>query len=272
MSEAQANPYNAKKSWHDGKEEQFVSSESLFFDNQDPSPEPVPEPDATLNEATHDWKKRYDELKKHHDSTITRLRQDVRDMQAQMEVRQAEPTPQVEPSLEMQEYVKNNPQLTEVVENLTSNKTSKIEQELEEIKARERRLMQREAAAYLQKTHPDFSEIKEDPAFHNWAEAQPQNIQDWIYNNPYDGELAARAITLYKADMGLVNPKDVEEPKTSQAEPDAATLVPTRNTGTEISEGKRIWSRREIEKMPMQVYEQYEAEIDQAIAEGRITA
>ena len=76
----------------------------------------------------------------------------------------------------------------------------------------------------------DFSEIKEDPAFHNWAEAQPQNIQDWIYNNPYDGELAARAITLYKADMGLVNPKDVEEPKTSQAEPDAATLVPTRNT------------------------------------------
>ena len=72
--------------------------------------------------------------------------------------------------------------------------------------------------------------------------------------------------------MGLVNPKDIEEPKTSQAEPDAASLVPTRNTGTEISEGKRIWSRREIEKMPMRVYEQYEAEIDQAIAEGRITA
>jgi len=28
-----ANPYNAKKDWHDVKDKPFVSSDSLFFDN-----------------------------------------------------------------------------------------------------------------------------------------------------------------------------------------------------------------------------------------------
>ena len=47
---------------------------------------------------------------------------------------------------------------------------------------------------------PDFAQIRQDSAFHDWVQLQPANIQDALYKNNTDARAAARAIDLYKVD------------------------------------------------------------------------
>ena len=82
--EEQANPYNQKKAWHTGEDKPFESSESLFFEK--PSNE-VDESDdiemvkqekvAEETDAPYkkpDYKKRYDDLKRHYDSKLNEFK------------------------------------------------------------------------------------------------------------------------------------------------------------------------------------------------------
>ena len=79
--EPKANPYNAKKDWHDVEDKPFVSSNSLFFDTNattehDESDAIEAEKQQEV-EASKDkpykqpnYKKRYDDLKTHYDSRL----------------------------------------------------------------------------------------------------------------------------------------------------------------------------------------------------------
>ena len=51
--------------------------------------------------------------------------------------------------------------------------------------------------------HPDFAQIREDDAFHTWAEEQPKWVQDALYENQDDAKSVARVIDLYKSDKGI---------------------------------------------------------------------
>ena len=55
--------------------------------------------------------------------------------------------------------------------------------------------------------HPDFIEIRQDDAFHTWAEAQPKWVQNALYENIDDAQSVARVIDLYKVDKGITNKK-----------------------------------------------------------------
>lgn len=265
MSEQTPNVYNANKEWHKTEEQEFVSADSLFVPNEPKGHQEDPTADTPSDDTP--WDKRYKDLKKHHDRTVNELRQQVRDLQAKATVSEPGYKPP-KTAEEIAEYAKDNPELTEVVETIAHSKTESIEKKLAEIEAREKKILKREAEAYLNRVHPDFPQIKEDPDFHNWAAEQTSQVQDWIYRNPYDGESAATAITLYKAAKGITTDQNAPEAKG----PDPASLVPTRNANVSVSEGKKIWSRREIAKLSPAQYEKYEDEIDAAVAEGRITA
>ena len=59
------------------------------------------------------------------------------------------------------------------------------------------------AEAELMQMHLDFDTIRDSDEFHEWAEDQPKWVQDALYENDNDARSAARAIDLYKADMGI---------------------------------------------------------------------
>jgi hypothetical protein len=85
----------------------------------------------------------------------------------------------------------------ETVSHLQSqNEVKTLQEELESLKKANTTLQQKEAALELSKYHPDFEEIKESDDFHNWADTQPMEIKNWIYENNSNGALAARAIDL----------------------------------------------------------------------------
>jgi len=136
------------------------------------------------------------------------------------------------------------------------------------IEEREAAIGRKEAEATLRSRHPDFEDIRGDEKFHAWAKEQPEQIQDWIYNNPNNVPLAIKAIDLYKMETGL-NTKAKQPTGKSQSARSAADMVSTKTTSVDTKEPK-IWSQREIAKLSMVQFDKFESEIDQAIMEGRV--
>ncbi len=160
----------------------------------------------------------------------------------------------------------------EVVESQIYNQTKQTSETVEDLKAREQRVKMLEAQQVIKSIHSDFEDIKSDPLFHAWAEDQDQAVQDWVYNNPYNGTLAAKAITLYKLEKGIGTENVEETTETPDVDIDAATLLPTRSSGANTPPEKKVWKESEINAMSRYEYERREAEIDLAVEEGRVVS
>ena len=102
------------------------------------------------------------------------------------------------------------------------------------------------------------------------AEKQPDQIQDWIYRNPDNIELASKAISFYKLETGKGQSSRKRSPsKPKPSEMSAADMVSTKTTNVEPKQA-RIWTETEISKMSLDQFDKYENEIRDAISEGRV--
>jgi len=277
--EPKANPYNAKKDWHNVKDKPFVSSDSLFFDN--PVSTEHDESDAIEAEkkqeveATKDkpykrpnYKKRYDDLKTHYDSRLNEFK--AREQELIQEAVSNRPEYKAPKSAEELEKFKNEyPDVYEVVESVahmqSENQVAELQTRLDAMQGRETEILKREAEKDLRETHPDFDEIRNSDEFQDWASLQPESIKDWIFNNPSDATLASRALDLFKKDIGLEQPKS----NSKQTKRSAADMISTKTTSVEPNQ-QRVWSEREITAMSVAEFDKYESEISDAMQEGRI--
>ena len=84
LEEPEANPYNAKKSWHTSEKPQMQSADSLFYEQQ-ATPEEAPDVDeeAPQKRKRTNYKKRYDDLKKHYDDRISQFKQREQELLAE---------------------------------------------------------------------------------------------------------------------------------------------------------------------------------------------
>jgi hypothetical protein len=112
-----------------------------------------------------------------------------------------------------------------------------------------------------------FVRYKNSEDFHNWAKEQPQSIQDWVYSNANDADLATRALDLFKNDLGIGVPE--KKKSSSKKTKSAADMVSTKTTNIEPQQQK-IWSEKEISAMSMDEFDKHEAEISEAMQQGRI--
>ena len=273
-----ANPYNAKKDWHDVKDKPFVSSDSLFFDNpvsteHDESDDIEAEKQEV--EANKDkpykrpnYKKRYDDLKTHYDSRLNEFK--AREQELIQEAVSNRPEYKAPKSAEELEKFKNEyPDVYEVVESVahmqSENQVAELQTRLDAMQGRETEILKREAEKDLREKHPDFDEIKNSDEFQEWANLQPESIKDWIFNNPSDATLASRALDLFKKDIGLEQPKS----NSKQTKQSAADMISTKTTSVDPQQEK-VWSEREISAMSVAEFDKYESEISDAMQEGRI--
>ena len=159
-------------------------------------------------------------------------------------------------------------EVVETVAHLRSSEQTKVlEERLAKLQERETELIAKEAQSKLLENHPDFEDIRNSDEFHSWAKAQPQSIQDWIYKNANDGDLASRALDLYKRDMGVA--LEASKPKIKRSNKSAADMVSTKTTAVEPKQDK-IWTEQEIAAMSIAEFDKYEEEIGRAIHEGRV--
>jgi len=277
LKEEQANPYNQKKAWHTGEDKPFKSSNEMFFEQ--PSNE-VDESDeiemAKQEEVVEqsdtpykkpDYKKRYDDLKKHYDSKLNEFKSREEELLGQVTPEYTAPkTPE-----ELEAFKNQYPDVFEVVETVahlqSESKAKVLEERLSKLQDREEQLIQQESEKRLLENHPDFDDIRNSDDFHAWAKEQPEAIQDWIYKNATDADLASRAIDLFKKDIGLDTPK--RKRSSSKKTKSAADMVSTKTTSVEPTQEK-IWSEKEIAAMSMAEFDKYESEISEAMQQGRI--
>ena len=278
-----ANPYNAKKDWHDVKDKPFVSSDSLFFENplsteHDESDEIEAEKQEI--EATKDkpykrpnYKKRYDDLKTHYDSKLNEFK--VREQELIQKAVSSRPEYKAPKSAEELEEFKNEyPDVYEVVESVahmqSENQVAELQTRLDAMQGRETEILKQEAEKDLLENHPDFDEIRNSDEFQDWAELQPESIKDWIFNNPSDATLASRALDLFKKDIGLEVQQGTQPKSNSkQTKQSAADMISTKTTSVDTNQ-QRVWSEREIAAMSVAEFDKYESEISDAMQEGRI--
>tara|TARA_R100001463_G_scaffold16731_1_gene43261 strand:- start:65 stop:949 length:885 start_codon:yes stop_codon:yes gene_type:complete len=287
LTEEQPNPYNYKKTWHTGDDKPFKSSNEMYF--EEPSEKNKLFDSSDINEAEKtgnvnvdeletakdtpykrpDYKKRYDDLKKHYDSKLNQFRQREEELVAEAaKNRQDYKAPKTEDELEA--FKKEYPDVYEVVETVahlqSESKAKVLEERLSKLQEREQEIIQKEAEKRLVDNHPDFEEIRNSDDFHAWAKQQPTSIQDWIYKNADDADLASRALDLFKRDIGFIT---APTETSSNATKSAADMVSTKTTTVEPKQEK-IWSEKEIAAMSIDEFDRFEEEISLAMQEGRI--
>ena len=227
----------------------------------------------TETQPNHDYKKRYDDLKKHYDQSLNNFRQRETELLQKVTANQPEyKAPKT--AEELEQFKSQYPDVYEVVESVahmqSENQVAVLQERLDAMQGRETELLKREAEKDLVAKHPDFEELRSSDEFHNWAEDQPEEIKDWIYNNPNNASLASKAIDLFKLETGFSAESSETKMPTSQSKAqDAAELVSTKTTSVDTNEPK-IWTQEEIAALPMDEYDRLEAEIDQAVREGRV--
>jgi hypothetical protein len=278
VQEENANPYNQKKSWHTDIEDNFEDSNGLYFEKpkakskkvEAVSEEPV-EQEATRDEPYKrpDYKKRYDDLKKHYDSKLNEFKSREQELiEEATKNRQSYKAPKS--AEELEQFRKEYPDVYEVVETVShlqsEEKSKDLREKLERLQQREQELVRKDAEKRLMDKHPDFEDIRNSDDFHGWAKEQPKSIQDWVYKNADDADLASRALDLFKKDIGIDVPKKSNSKRSKKS---AADMVSTKTTTVEPKQDK-IWTEKEIAAMSMDEFDRHEAEISEAMQQGRI--
>ena len=226
----------------------------------------------TSKKEDHDYKKRYDDLKKHYDSKLYEWRQERESLtneQAMLSSFEDDPVPQ-ESNAEIDQFKESYPEVYSMVEQVSTKNASK---EVEELRAEVNRLSQREEqlqakSAYQQllALHPDFPEIKKSDDFKGWLDEQPPSIAEGVTGNSSDVKYASRVLDLYKADKGLNKKRG--RPRRSAAE--AVTKTNAKTVSVNQDENKKVWTTSEIRKLKPHDFDRLESELDLANAEGRI--
>ena len=276
VEEQTANPYNAKKSWHTPDKPRTDDADSLFYAPQEQATleqDEAPDDEEAKPKKRTNYKKRYDDLKKHYDDRVSQFKQ--REQELEANARSVQPSYEAPKSIEDLERFRNEyPDLYDTVESVahlrSEQQVGELKSQLSAIQQREAEILKREAETTLRERHPDFEDIRGDEQFHEWAEGQPTQIQDWIYNNPDDVSLASKAIDLYKLETGQPATRTRRSPQRQSANRNsAADIVSTKTTQIDSAQPK-IWTEREIAAMSIDEYDKFEDEINQAVSEGRV--
>ena len=242
-------------------------------EQQDTEEEATPE-ERPVTAEEKAFKKRYDDLKRHYDKTLSKHKNEVTKLKTQVEQKANEMLPPKDPQ-ELAEWRQKYPDVYDVIETVSlqqaDTRTKKLEEKFQFLQEQQIQIAKEKAEVELLKKHPDFQEIRAEDAFHEWVQSQESTIQGWLYDNPDNADLAARAIDLYKMDSGITSNKS--KTKSSELKKEAAKAVTNTKKGNQISvTEKKIWSVDEIGRLKPGQFEKHEKDIMLARREGRIKA
>lgn len=231
--------------------------------------ETPPEEPSDDNKDSVDWQKRYSDLRSHSDKRDNEYQKEITTLKHAANEATPDWTP---PSTdeEMEDFKTNHPDVWNIVETVAHNQAESATKEAKELRRELQEVQtataQREGLNILRTNHPDYYDIYESDEYKAWVEIQPKNIKEWA-NDESDGALVSRVLDLYKSDTNKVS--NVKDPK--KLKEDASKLV-GKQARSDSKEGKEkpTFTRREIDAMTIEEYEENEEAIMVARQEGRI--
>jgi len=244
--------------------------EQLIAEHNGEAKEVAKEPETEVAGEEKTFKKRYGDLRRHMQEKDKEVQTQINELKRQLtETTQKEiKLPKSEEDIEA--WATRYPDVAAIVETIAIKKakeqSSAIEERVKALDEMQYNVTREKAETQLLQLHPDFNEIKDEDAFHEWADEQPKWVQDALYENENDARSAARAIDLYKVDMGITTKK-------AKNTSDAAKSVNTkgsRNT-PQTDETKSYLKESQVNKMSSKEYEQNSDAIMEAIRSGKFT-
>ena len=221
---------------------------------------------ANAEEKT--FKKRYSDLRRHQQQQAEELKKEIENLKSQLSQAAQKEMKLPKSDEDIEKWAEEYPDVAAIVETIAMKKareqSTALEERMKAIDELQSSASKEKAEAELMRIHPDFGEIRDSDEFHEWAEEQPKWVQDALYDNDNDARSAARAIDLYKADMGIGK----EKPKSDKA---AAKSVNTKNSRSKPQENEATTYLKEsqVQKMSAQEYEKRSDEIMEAIRSGK---
>jgi len=228
--------------------------------------EPEEAEPTTAEEKT--FKKRYSDLRRHQQKQAEEFKAELAAMKSQLEKATKKEMQLPKSDEDIEQWAADYPDVAAIVETIAMKKAAEqstaLEERMKVIDELQTSATKEKAEAALMQMHPDFDEIRDSDDFHNWAEEQPKWVQDALYDNDNDARSAARAIDLYKADMGISKSKPTKDK-------DAAKSVSTKNSRSKPQEDESSTYLKEsqVQKMSPQQYEKMSDEIMEAIRSGK---
>ena len=227
-----------------------------------------PEEAEPTNAEEKTFKKRYSDLRRHQQQQAEDFKKEIETLKSQLSQAAQKEMKLPKSDEDIETWAKEYPDVAAIVETIAMKKareqSTALEERMKAIDELQSSASKEKAEAELMRMHPDFGEIRDSDEFHNWAEEQPKWVQDALYDNDNDARSAARAIDLYKADMGI----NKEKPKSDKA---AAKSVTTKNSRSKPQEDETstYLKESEVQKMSAQQYEKHSDEIMEAIRSGK---
>ena len=216
------------------------------------------------------FKKRYGDLRRHSQKKEQDFQKQIDELKTQLDASTKKEIKLPKTEEEIDAWAKEYPDVAGIVETIAIKKakeqSSILEERMKKVDEMQADALREKAEVELLKKHPDFVDIKNQDAFHDWVEEQPKWVQQALYENENDANSAARAIDLYKADMGISTKKVTTKDKSL----DAAKSVATTQKGNPNS-SPEIGTLKEsdVEKMSAREYEANQENITKAIQSGK---
>ena len=214
------------------------------------------------------FKKRYSDLRRHQQKQAEEFKTELAELKRQLADATKKEMKLPKSDEDIEQWAADYPDVAAIVETIAMKKareqSTALEERLKAIDEMQSSASKEKAEAELMRLHPDFDDIRDSDEFHEWADNQPKWVQDALYENDNDARSAARAIDLYKADMGIGKKK----PKSDK---EAAKSVSTKDSRSrpQEDEASTYIKESEVQKMSPQEYEARSDEIMEAIRSGK---
>ena len=214
------------------------------------------------------FKKRYGDLRRHSQEKEKEYQKKLQDLESQLATATKKEMKLPKSDEDIEAWAKEYPDVAKIVETIAIKKareqSAEIEDRLKKIDEMNLSATKERAEVELLKIHPDFEDIRDSDDFHNWAEEQPQWVQNALYENEDDAKSAARAIDLYKSDRGM-GKKD-----TSKSSKNAAKAVSTKNKTSvpDANNQNSVIKESDVQRMSADEYEKNSDMIMEAIRSG----
>ena len=240
-------------------------------DEAEPEVEQEAEPEVEakpLDREEETFKKRYGDIRKHLADKEREWETKLEQMKSQLDLASRNELVLPKSDSDIEAWAKKYPDVAGIVEAIADRKAAErsgdLDNRLKEIEKLRTQATKEKAEVELMKLHPDFSDIREDNAFHDWAEEQPKWVQDALYENTDDARSVARVIDLYKQDKGIAKLKVKNDDKA------AASSISTRRSATpEPDQSSNYLTESAVNKMSSKEYDKRQEEILEAMRTGK---
>ena len=254
VSKLEAELAELEKEWEAGQssgdEEEEGGAEVADEVISAPITKPDPEPE---DEEEKSWKKRHGDERRRNQ----KLADDLKAAQEALKQAQKQTSTGLPTAEEAEAWAKANPKAAAIIRGLVADEVSSNKDELYQIKTK---LNRAEQLAMILEAHPDFKKVthNDNIAFHKWAEAQPQFVQDRIYGSGASAEDVIWAISQYKKET-------VDKPNLNK---ESAKVVSSKSSADVKTETKGRFSESQVNKMSMSEYEKNADAIAEAMRTG----